>query len=226
MQRSPQTPDHSECHICRTRLQPGSTFCPYCGARVDEMPEEEMRGVTYLLSELARWEAQGIIGSEQAAGLRQRYEHRRDELRAHLESDGKKAYSPAPASRDALAPAPVAQQPAESTPRIQARDTTPHASAPATDSPDYSVAAAFSHFLSTSPSPPPPPPASALLEPRPRRTLIETLSDPYIIRLLSFTGASMLVVGVVIWLKDILYLKLREPVVQASLLALGTIIVT
>jgi hypothetical protein len=56
--------------------------------------------------------------------------------------------------------------------------------------------------------------------------LIETLSDPYIIRLLSFTAASMLLVGIVIWLKDILYLKLQEPVVQAWLLGLGTIIVT
>jgi hypothetical protein len=44
--------------------------------------------------------------------------------------------------------------------------------------------------------------------------------------LLLYTGAAMLVVGIVIWLRDVLYLKLREPLVQAVLLALGTIAVT
>src|SRR5205085_1276339 len=46
------------------------------------------------------------------------------------------------------------------------------------------------------------------------------------IRLLLYTGAAMLVVGVVIWLRDVLYLKLQEPIVQAALLVTGTIIVT
>lgn len=66
----------------------------------------------------------------------------------------------------------------------------------------------------------PPPPAA------PRRKVLETLADPQTIRLLLYTGAGMLVVGVIIWLRDILYLKLREPVVQAALLAIGTTAVT
>ncbi|HJU54741.1 MAG TPA: hypothetical protein VJ715_09225, partial [Pyrinomonadaceae bacterium] len=61
---------------------------------------------------------------------------------------------------------------------------------------------------------------------RPRRPLLETLADPQTIRLLLYTGAAMLVVGVVIWLRDVLYLKLQEPIVQATLLAVGTIAVT
>ena len=61
---------------------------------------------------------------------------------------------------------------------------------------------------------------------KPQRTLLETLADPHTIRLLLYTGAAMLVVGVVIWLRDILYLKLQEPMVQAMLLAIGTIGVT
>jgi hypothetical protein len=193
------------------------------------MPEEEWRGVTYLLSELARWEAQGIIGGEQAARLRQRYERRREELRASIESDGKERPGSAPPPRPGRQPEAGAPTAAGPTPYTQASEPAPHAGASEAATPDYSVAAAFSQFLSTSPPPStrqPPPPASDLFEPKPRRTLIETLSDPYIIRLLSFIGASMLVVGVVIWLKDILYLKLREPVVQASLLALGTLFVT
>lgn len=59
-----------------------------------------------------------------------------------------------------------------------------------------------------------------------RRAVLETLADPRTIRLLLYTGAAMLVVGIVISLRDILYLKLREPVVQAALLAVGTTAVT
>jgi len=55
-----------------------------------------------------------------------------------------------------------------------------------------------------------------------RRPLLETLSDAYSLRLFLYTGAAMLVVGVVIWLRDALYLKLQEPIVQAGLLAFGT----
>ena len=80
MQSSPQTTDRSRCSICRAALPPGNAFCAVCGAQVDEMPTEELRGIIYLLSELPRWEALAIIGSEQATALRQRYERRRDEL--------------------------------------------------------------------------------------------------------------------------------------------------
>jgi len=55
-----------------------------------------------------------------------------------------------------------------------------------------------------------------------KRPLLETLSDAHTLRLLLYTGAAMLVVGVVIWLRDALYLKLQEPIVQAALLAFGT----
>jgi hypothetical protein len=56
-----------------------------------------------------------------------------------------------------------------------------------------------------------------------RRPLFETLADPHTLRLLLYTGAAMLVVGIVIWLRDVLYLKLQEPQVQAALLACGTV---
>jgi energy-converting hydrogenase Eha subunit E len=75
----------------------------------------------------------------------------------------------------------------------------------------------------------PPPPNFSTPSPEsrnPRRALLETLSDPHTIRLLLYTGAAMLVVGVVVWLHDILYLKLQEPIVQATLLIIGTIGVT
>ncbi len=79
-------------------------------------------------------------------------------------------------------------------------------------------------------SPRVPPPADS--SPRatkpesPRRSLLATLADPRTIRILLYSGAAMLVVGVVIWLRDILYLKLQEPIIQATLLAIGTIAIT
>lgn len=66
-----------------------------------------------------------------------------------------------------------------------------------------------------------PPPSAPQLR-KPRLAHLERLADPHTIRILLYTGAAMLVVGVVIWLRDILYLKLQEPLVQAALLALGT----
>lgn len=201
MRISPQTPDGTQCHICRAAVMAGSAFCAVCGAQVGD-PSEELRAVTYLLSELPRWESVGLIYSEQAAALRQSYERRRDELRAGIESKGRQqAETSAPTSGDARQP--------ESQPQPTEAPT-----------PDYAVAAAFSKFLSKSP------PSLQDYEQRPRRTFVETLSDPYIIRLLSLIAAAMLVVGVILALKDILYLKLQEPVVQAALLALGTIGVT
>ncbi len=89
---------------------------------------------------------------------------------------------------------------------------------------------AETHARAWPPTPPPTPPPVAPPPPasprRERRPLLETLADPQTIRLLLYTGAAMLVVGVVIWLRDVLYLKLQEPVVQAGLLAVGTISVT
>ena len=188
------------------------------------MPNEELRAVIFLLSELPRWEALAIIDREQAAALRQSYERRRDELRAWIESNGREAEKTLTAqpSSDARQPEPNTQQPRDATPHAKATEAqeTPHVRATETDSPDYAVAAAFSQFLSTSP------PSLQAPDQRARRTFVETLSDPHIIRLLSLIAAAMLVVGVILALKDILYLKLQEPVVQAALLALGTISVT
>nr|MDQ3745467.1 hypothetical protein [Acidobacteriota bacterium] len=181
------------------------------------MPAEEWRGVIYVLAELARWEAQGLIGSEQAAALRQQYERRREELRPSLaptEGD-KRAVTQSPL--EAQAPQADVQQPRA---RQTAGDASHARATQAAIEPDDAVATAFSKFLSTSASPGEP------FVQRPRRSPIETLTDPRTLRLLLYTGAAMLVVGVVIWLRDVLYLKLREPIVQAALLACGTFAVT
>ena len=124
---------------------------------------QEIESVHYLLSELARWEADGLIGSAQANQLRQSYEQRREALRAQLNTNGSKVNTAG----------------IQFTPRQ-----------------------------------------------KPRRALLETLTDPYTIRILLYVGAAMLIVGIIIWLRDVLYLKLREPVVQAALLGLVTVGVT
>lgn len=154
--------------------------------------------MSYLLSELGRWEADGLISQEQATALRQSYERRRDQLRALLTSDVTRAKS--------FTPERNAQQPAEAT------ET---ASRPAT------LASSERRPASTSLSP-----GRTLSTRTPRRPLVETLTDPHTLRLLLYAGALMFTVGIIIWLRDVLYLKLQEPAVQAALLALGTLAIT
>jgi hypothetical protein len=155
---------------------------------VTDTPAEKVRSLNYLLSELSRWETDGLVSGEQATELRADYEERREALRAQLAAGRKKR----------------ATQPQETKtpPRVPAEQSRQTAFPPA----DF-------------------PPRTG--EPRARRrALLETLADPHTIRLLLYTGAAMLVVGVVIWLRDILYLKLQEPIVQATLLIIGTIAFT
>ncbi len=123
---------------------------------------EELRNVQYILTELARWEAQGVISNEQAQTLRETYKRREAELHAQFAN-------------------------------LKSPPTLPTNNPP---------------FLSASLAP--------------KRQMLEIVSDAHTLRLLLYTGAAMLVVGVVIWLRDALYLKLQEPVVQAGLLAFGT----
>ncbi len=171
----------SQCPICRAEVFSGEDFCRACGSTVSDTPAQAIRSLNYLLSELARWEEEGLVGHEQASELRESYERRREELRAQLIASRKGAR--------------------------------PHAPSPEA-----------TNFTTAQQGEPPAPDAT---KPRgPRRVRLETLADPHTIRILLYTGAAMLVVGVVIWLRDILYLKLQEPLVQAMLLALGTIAVT
>jgi hypothetical protein len=181
MQSSTQAPEPPRCPICRAEVSPALKFCGSCGSQLVETPAQEIRSLNYLLSELARWEAGGIVQPEQANELRESYERRREELRTQLTANGNQAK--------------LSQPPNEAKP--PARPPQPQPSAAITRKPQ-----------------------------KPERTLLETLADPHTIRLLLYTGAAMLVVGVVIWLRDVLYLKLQEPIVQATLLATGTISVT
>jgi hypothetical protein len=184
MQSSTQASEPPRCPICRAEVSPALSFCGSCGSQLVETPTQEIRSLNYLLSELARWEAGGIVQPEQANTLRESYERRREELRAQLTVNGNQAKLSTP--------------PRESKTLVRP----------------------------TQPQQPTPPVAIPRKSQKPERTLLETLADPHTIRLLLYTGAAMLVVGVVIWLRDVLYLKLQEPTIQATLLATGTISVT
>lgn len=211
--------DRTLCPVCRAAVAAGAPFCAVCGARLEEPTAQELRGVLYLLSELGGWAAQGLIAVEEAAHLRRKYELRRDELRAQLAQNGEQ-----PPSHTSLA--------VEAS-SIDTSDTfTPDTSTQRRDE-------ATAHTISASANAPlardvisqtweanAARQASTARAQASRRTLFETLSDPYALRLLLYTGAAMLVVGIVIWLRDVLYLKLQEPLVQAVLLALGTVAVT
>ncbi|HEX8492875.1 MAG TPA: hypothetical protein VF658_08550 [Pyrinomonadaceae bacterium] len=184
----------SQCFICQAAVTADARVCANCGARLDETLAGELRSVAYLLSELASWEAQGLINVEEAARLRRRYESRREELRAQVASNAEQAKGFASPVDEASSP--------------NASDSLAH-EAPRLAAGKRAAAAAGTTKRRAE-----------------RRPLFETLADPYTLRLLLYTGAAMLVVGIVIWLRDVLYLKLQEPLVQAVLLVCGTIAVT
>jgi len=211
MQSSHKPPDHSQCPVCRAEIPPASTLCGSCGAKVTSAPAQEILNLNYLLAELSRWEAEGIIKPEQSQTLREAYQLKREELRSQLSANGRQEKQAA-TEQEAKTSAQEEQMPPLVTP--------PQAS--------------YQESQFTSVPPPvyrePVAPLPKRFQPRvrgvePRRALLERLADPHTIRILLYTGAAMLVVGVIIWLRDILYLKLQEPIVQASLLAIGTIAV-
>ncbi|HYG81426.1 MAG TPA: zinc ribbon domain-containing protein, partial [Pyrinomonadaceae bacterium] len=197
--------ERTACPACRAEVEPGFKHCDACGAEFAETPAREILSVGYLLSELARWEEQGIVSPEQASELRAAYERRREELRAQLAQNGRRTNPPAPP------------------PEADAQARQPPPPPPGADyyAGQYAPDPRLSSPVAPLPTDPPRRERRA-----PRRPLLETLADPQTIRLLLYTGAAMLVVGVVIWLRDVLYLKLQEPVVQATLLAIGTVAAT
>lgn len=204
MQFSPQSPERQQCPVCRAEIKSASAVCDECGAHLSRTPAQEIENVHYLLSELERWEADGLISSAQANDLRESYEQRRETLRAQLSANGSKV-------KGTETPQEIQNLEHENEGRKGELTAT------TTTAPAYA-----------SPAIAPPRGADTKSAPRQksRRALLETLTDPHTIRILLYTGAAMLVVGIIIWLRDVLYLKLREPVVQAALLAIVTVSVT
>lgn len=190
---------------------------------------EELRNVLYLLTEIERWEASSLLSAEQAAVLRKEYEQRLASLRAKIDGDGNTASASTSAGADVEAEADAVKHPfqedAQQLSKALQSDHSP------------SVHSAKADWLNDAQPPPPQlfhaprnewaaprsPSASRPEQPRP---FLEVLTDPHTLRLLLYTGAAMFVVGVVIWLRDVLYLKLQEPAVQAALLAISTIGIT
>lgn len=209
-----------QCPICRARLESALPFCPVCGAQLDDSharEEEELRSVLYLLSELSRWESSGQIAAEQAAHLRAIYEHRRDDLRRGLAARLDEKLKQTAQTGETERP-PVAQTEAT---RAEQTHTQQTAQQREEHAPRESE---FVAFPARPPAAIPPRLQSPPVIQRPQLTLLERLADPRTLRLLLYTGAAMLVVSIVIWLRDLLYLKLQGPVVQAGLLAFGTIV--
>lgn len=215
--QEPPLKDKARCPICRAQLNAALPFCPVCGAQLDDAlarDEEELRSILFLLSELERWERSGRLSAEQSGPLRFDYERRRDELRREIAARRDEKFQPR-----------AKEEPRHEEPQ---RVNIPPPAPPTAWQREHETQAhqRESEFVAF-----PARPAAHTTEafqqpvarPRDERTLLERLADPQTLRLLLYTGAGMLVVGVVIWLRDLLYLKLQEPTVQAALLALGTL---
>lgn len=223
-------PNQRQCAVCGATLPVGGSFCESCGARVDEASVEELRGISYLLSELDRWEAARVITIEQAAQLRTHYQHRREVLQNHHPlREGEANFQTPLASQTSStnSETPPVHSEVLSTPYISTHEPFPRSeqsqNEPPQNEPPQHEARAPSQYRDAVASLPSQPEAHS---DAPRRTLVETLSEPQTLRVLLYTGAAMFVVGIVIWLRDVLYLKLQEPSVQAALLAFGTLAIT
>ena len=118
MQPSPTSSENAQCPICRAELTPATKVCNSCGSKIADTPAELIRSLNFLLAELRRWEAERIVGPEQAESLRASYERRREELREQLGVNGRVAKQSAPEQEarnldresQTLQPAPVASQ--------------------------------------------------------------------------------------------------------------------
>ena len=103
MQSSHKPPDHSQCPVCRAEVPPASPFCGSCGSKVAQTTAQEILNLNYLLAELSRWEAEGIIKPEQSQTLREAYQLKREELRSQLSATGSQERRPARIRRPACA---------------------------------------------------------------------------------------------------------------------------
>ena len=207
-----------ECRVCRAPLETNSTFCSKCGTEQKEALVEELRAVLYLLSELERWQEQGAINPLEAVPLRRTYEQRRDDLRARLDPNAEQGKAFVSAQK-------MKEEERRRTDARSVEQDVSHAEIPpplntpfVEEEQPAATRSSIKFPLHRRPSTQP--------GPQPRRKITENLSEPYTLRLLLYTGAAMFVVGVVIWLRDVLYLKLQEPLVQAALLMVGTITIT
>jgi hypothetical protein len=222
MKPSSALPNNPQCRVCHSTMLPRALFCSACGARAEETPAEILRGVNYLLGELGRWETAGVITREQAATLREKYEHHRSNLRAQLApSNGEHATQDQPQKTETVFENISQTPPPPSTQARTASAEADHAQAQADDasSRHYRSAQTSSRSRQAGPETL----SGGTAPEREPRTLLETLTDAHNLRLLLYTGAAMIVVSVVLWLRDVLYLKLQEPVVQAGLLAIATL---
>jgi hypothetical protein len=204
----------SECAVCRAPREPDSAFCSVCGTEQKASRVEELRAILYLLSELERWQADATVSPLEAETLRRTYEQRRDALRALLASKPEQD-KPFPFAKEELRSDARRVEPYVTPAEIS---QTLHASSVEDEPVARRSSIRFPLLRQT--------PGTGSSPTQPRRTIAENLAEPYTLRLLLYTGAAMFVVGVVIWLRDVLYLKLQEPLVQAALLITGTIALT
>src|SRR5690242_508041 len=161
MRTSPQPPDHSECPVCRAEIPPASLSCGSCGANVAQTPTQEILSLNYLLAELARWEAEGVVKPEQSKTLREAYELKREELRAQLPVNGRQAQPSAPGQESKAQVEEEQQRPAP--PGYQ----------------EGRVASDETFVYQETVAPLPKRPQPREREREPRRTLLEKLSDPH-----------------------------------------------
>ena len=198
------------CLACGNQIHSEERICRTCDARVDEAVLDEVRAIDYLLAEIPRWREWLPDKGAVRRAIRQHYEGRRAALVGSL--------LPAPAvSAPAAAPTPSAVQPEGLAP--PAPELAPLAAVLAAPVEPLPPRASV-----TEPAPPVMAAEAAPETERGRRSLPELVAEN--IKLIFAISASLFVGGVLLYYRNEIYHGLKQPVTQAGILALITVVVT
>lgn len=198
------------CYRCLTPASPDDVRCRKCRLLLNWRMIEELRAIDYLQTRIAQWVREGAISPPQGERLRYETEFNQRRLRDELavqpavrrlkpKYELNLSQTPQPAT---TAPPRFSQQPPPF------RPPQPQA-APVAERTSEDTERALDQGFE--------PPVAV------RRSAIDVLVDFGTVRLMLYTGALLLAVGVMIWLRDTLRVQLQRPVVQAGLLGTFTL---
>lgn len=169
-----------QCWSCKARVPARQTFCPTCGAPVQDDRVDRLRYLVFLCFEIKKHEKEGRIplssahaflaeSNERIAALRRKLERERAPLAQPVSAPSGKAPVVLELADQAPTEAPPSSPPAPSSARVPRRkreEAPAHRTKPA----------------------------------EPKRTILEILLDPRTIQWLLASGGALLALGLIIWL--------------------------
>ncbi|MBX7222179.1 MAG: hypothetical protein K1Y36_19680 [Blastocatellia bacterium] len=217
MDQTPPThaPPSQRCCHCGAQVATTWEFCMTCGLRLDEAVLKEISHIDYLLQQVHSWPQKQLISQPVAHKVTGYYQENRHHLIRSL-----LPRPPIPPRESTEQPFPNNLTPL---PEFPARlyPGSDRGPAPGTPPRPETPPSGYSGPSGPAPGTPPRPEPPPFTPPQP--SWIERLSAPQILMWMVYGGAGLFVIGTLVYLRDVIAQQLRQPVVQAGLLALLTI---